>query len=270
VRSYNEGDFNSIQSVETVESQFPLRIERCEIREGSCGDGTWRGGFGLRRAVRILGERAMLSVLSEKNVIPPYGVAGAANGAANRFTVVRDGAVIEPSAIPGKVSGFPLRRGDEVVEETAGGGGFGDPLAREPAAVAADVAEGYLTRVQAVTRYGVVLGDDGAVDAAATERRRQALRGARVYVNVQVANEELFDGPRRRFQVPAAVAARLGIKEAALVEASTGRAAPVRAWAVIGEGGVEEVMVGASTLRLLAASPGERVELRVVASAPAV
>jgi N-methylhydantoinase B len=55
VRSYNEGDFNSIQSVETVENQYPLRIERCEIREGSCGDGRFRGGFGLRRVVRILG-----------------------------------------------------------------------------------------------------------------------------------------------------------------------------------------------------------------------
>ncbi|MGE3933447.1 MAG: hydantoinase B/oxoprolinase family protein [Rhodospirillaceae bacterium] len=270
VRSYNEGDFNSIQSVETVESQYPLRIERCEIREGSCGDGAWRGGFGLRRKVRVLGERAMLSVLSEKNVIPPYGVAGAANGAANRFTVSRDGATVEPSTIPGKVSGFPLRRGDVVVEETAGGGGFGDPLAREPAAVAADVAEGYLTRTQATMRYGVVLGDDGALDTGATERRRQALRGGRVYVNVQVANAELFDGPRRRFQLAGAVAERLGIADGALVELSTGRAAPVRAWAVVGDGGTEEVMVGPSSLRLLAASPGERVELRLVASAPAL
>ena len=60
VRSYNEGDFNSIQSVETVESQYPLRVERCEIRTGACGDGTHRGGFGLRRDILILENTASL------------------------------------------------------------------------------------------------------------------------------------------------------------------------------------------------------------------
>ena len=71
VRSYNEGEFNSIQSVETVESQYPLRVERCEIRTGACGDGANRGGFGLRRELRVLDETAMLSVLSEVGVFTP-------------------------------------------------------------------------------------------------------------------------------------------------------------------------------------------------------
>ena len=180
MRSYNEGDFNSIQSVETVEGGFPLRVERCEIREGCCGDGAFRGGFGLRREVRILGETAMLSVLSEKNVIPPYGVDGARPGAANRFTVERDGRIIEPSTMPGKVSGFRLERGDIVREETAGGGGHGDPLDRDPARVMADLSEGYLTPLQAERRYGVVLGADGALDAEATLARREELRAARL------------------------------------------------------------------------------------------
>ena len=122
-RSYNEGDFNSIQSVETVEGAFPLRVERCELRQGCCGDGAFRGGFGLRRDIRILGDAAMLSVLSEKNVIPPYGVEGGRAGASNRFFVIRDGETVEPSDMPGKVSGFRLETGDIVREETAGGGG---------------------------------------------------------------------------------------------------------------------------------------------------
>ena len=145
VRSYNEGDFNSIQSVEMVEAQFPLRIERCEIRKSACGDGEFRGGFGLRRDVKILGRTGALSVLSEKNVIPPYGVEGGSNGAANSFTVIRDGEITQPSPVPGKVSGFPLKTGDVVREETAGGGGYGDPLKRDPELVRADVAEGYLS-----------------------------------------------------------------------------------------------------------------------------
>ena len=84
-------------------------------------------------------------MISEKNVIPPYGVEGAANGAANSFTVIRDGEVVQPSDMPGKISGFALRPGDIVREETAGGGGYGDPLERDPDRVLADVAERYLS-----------------------------------------------------------------------------------------------------------------------------
>ena len=264
VRSYNEGDFNSIQSVETVESQFPLRVDRCEIREGSCGDGEFRGGFGLRRDIRILGEQASLSVLSEKNVIPPYGVAGGASGAANRFTVIRDGAALEPSDVPGKVSGFPLRKGDVVREETAGGGGWGDPLKRDPGRVMADVKEGYLTRAQAEKRYGVVAAD-GRVDGGATEDARALLAGGRTFLVFEAANEE--DGPRRRFTIPREAADRLGIGDGDLVELSTGCGTPLRGWAKIGSGDV--AMAGAASFDILEASPGEAVEVRAVRPAPA-
>lgn len=266
VRSYNEGDFNSIQSVEMVEGQFPLRIERCEIREGACGDGQFRGGFGLRRDVRILSKRAALSVLSEKNVIPPYGVEGGANGAANSFTVVRDGKVIQPSDVPGKVSGFALKAGDIVREETAGGGGYGDPLARDPARVLAEVTESYLTPAQAEARYGVVLRD-GKVDAAATVARRKEIAGTRVTVSLEAANEELTDGPRRQFIVPKGMAERIGVADGGLVELVTGRGAPLRAWARIGGNG-ETVAVGPSSLVILGAAPGDRVRLRAVTPRP--
>lgn len=268
VRSYNEGDFNSIQSVETVESQYPLRVERCEIREGCCGDGLFRGGFGLRRDVRILGETAVLSVLSEKNVIPPYGVAGGMNGAANRFVVIRDGKTIQPSDVPGKVSGFVLRTGDIVREETAGGGGFGDPLARDPARVAADVRHGYLTRSQARMRYGVVIRPSGRIDEVATAAVRTGLAAARVHVRLQVANDDMIDGARRCFGLTEALAGRLRVGDGALIELSTGRAAPVRGWVRLAEGSDEQVIVGASSLRLIGAAPGDTVELRAVRAAP--
>ena len=266
-RSYNEGDFNSIQSVETVEGAFPLRVERCELRRGCCGDGAFRGGFGLRRDIRILGETATLSVLSEKNVIPPYGVEGGRAGAANRFVVIRDGETVEPSATPGKVSGFRLRAGDVVREETAGGGGHGDPLARDPDRVRADVVGDYLTAGQAERRYGVVLGADLSVDAEATEAKRRELRAARRPVRIEAANEELFDGPRRRVAVPAGVAEAAGIADGALVELSTGRGAPLRAWAkVAGDG--EAVFAGASSLAIVRASPGDAVEISPARPAP--
>lgn len=266
VRSYNEGDFNSIQSVETVESQFPLRVERCEIREGSSGDGAFRGGFGLRRELRILGEGAMLSVLSDKNVIPPYGVAGGANGAANRFVVLRKGKVVEPSDQPGKVSGFPLIKGDVVREETSGGGGFGDPLTRDPLRVAADIAAGYIDRRIARARYGVAVVN-GKIDKSATKKARAALAAARVFAKVNVANEELQDGARRIFVVPELLLRRLKVKPGALIELVVpGGCAPVRGWAREGQGG--RLLLGPSTLRLLRSSPGHRLELRAVRRKP--
>ena len=268
VRSYNEGDFNSIQSVEMVEGQFPLRIERCEIRDGMCGDGEFRGGFGLRRDVRILGERGALSVLSEKNVIPPYGVEGGSNGAANNFTVIRDGEVTPPSDVPGKVSGFVLRTGDIVREETAGGGGYGDRLKREPEKVLADVLDGYLTESEAEHRYGVIV-ESGIVGSVATAAKRSELAKMKISVLLELANEELTDGPRRQFIVPEGVASKLGIGAGDLIELVTGRGSPLRAWARFGGSG-ETVVVSPSSLDILDVTPGDRVQIRAARPQPEV
>ena len=268
VRSYNEGDFNSIQSAETVESQYPLRVERCEVRNGGCGDGANRGGFGLRRDIKVLDETAMLSVLSEKNVIPPYGVAGGGNGAANRFVVVRNGKVIQPSDVPGKVSGFALQAGDLVREETAGGGGFGDPLIRDPALVAEDVRLDYLTAEQAEARYGVVFESDGGVDAVSTSARRLNLASERVTATLEISNEDDIDGPRRRISIPSALANDLNIVDGDLVELRGKAVAPLRGWARVEDSANSIISLGPTGMRLLGADPGDQLEIRAVQTAP--
>ncbi|MCY4498934.1 MAG: hydantoinase B/oxoprolinase family protein, partial [Rhodospirillaceae bacterium] len=235
VRNYTEGDFNSVHAVEIVESQYPIAVDRFEIRAGSCGDGKWRGGFGVRRDVRVKSDVGALSVLTDKCVIPPFGVHGAKNGAGNHFVVIRDGEFLEPSAVPGKVSGFPLRREDVVREESAGGGGYGDPLERGPDLVATDVRLGYFTADQADRRYGVVLNADGSVDEPATGRRRQELGDERIHVAVQAANAEMYADAKREFVVPSDVAARLGIGEGDLVELIAGTGPLVRGGGRIGE-----------------------------------
>ncbi len=269
VRSYNEGDFNSIQSVETVEAQYPLRVERCEVRTGACGDGEHRGGFGLRRDIRVLGDTAMLSVLSEKNVIPPYGVAGGANGAANRFVVLREGVVVQPSEVPGKVSGFPLRTGDIVREETAGGGGHGDPLIRDATLVATDVEQGYLTADQAATRYGVVL-ISGVPDQSATKVKRKELAASRLNIRLEAGNNDTIEASRRCFSLSSDIADALEISDGDLVEICGAASVPLRGWARITSGGGEgaATTVGTETLRLLGAVPGDMVEIRSVHSLP--
>ena len=269
VRNYTEGDFNSVHAVEVVESQYPIAVDRFEIRAGSCGDGKWRGGFGVRRDVRVKSDVGALSVLTDKCVIPPFGVHGAKNGAGNHFVVIRDGEFLEPSAVPGKVSGFPLRQEDVVREESAGGGGYGDPLERDPDLVATDVRLGYFTADQADGRYGVVLNADGGVDEPATGRRRQELGDERIHVAVQAANAEMYADAKREFVVPSDVAARLEIGEGDLVELIAGTGPLVRGWARIGDAdGDAPVMVGTSAFNLLKTTPGAPAEIRRVVSTP--
>jgi N-methylhydantoinase B len=269
VRSYNEGDFNSIQSAETVEAQYPLRVERCEVREGACGDGEARGGFGLRRDVRILCDSATLSVLSEKNVIPPYGVAGGSNGAANRFVVLRGDEIIEPSDVPGKVSGFVLRPGDIVREETAGGGGAGDPLKRNPALVAEDVRVGYLSAEQAKVRFGVMIDDSGDIDTAATEKQRQELASARIEMDTRASNADEYDGPKRTFPVPSGLASRLSVSNGDMIELRAPGAVPLRGWAsIIEDQEANSLSLGPRARDLLRIEPGDPVEVRAVYAAP--
>jgi len=269
VRNYTEGDFNSVHAVEIVESQHPIAIDRFEIRTGSCGDGKWRGGFGIRRDVRLRSETGALSVLTDKCIIPPFGVHGAPNAAGNHFVVVRDGAFVEPSAVPGKVSGFSLQAEDVVREESAGGGGFGDPLERDTELVQNDVRLGYLTVNQADIRYGVILDTDGVVDSTATEHRRQELRNDRIHVAIQAANEEMFSDAKREFVVPSGIAEQLGIGKGDMVELVAGTGPVVRAWARIGDtAGDAPVMIGASAFDLLKATPGGSAEIRRVNSSP--
>ncbi len=269
MRFYTEGDFSSVHAAEVIEAAFPLRVERRGLREGSCGDGTHRGGLGMVNEIRIGGDLAQLSVISDKNVIPPYAVHGGANGAGNRFVVLRAGKEIEPSPVPGKVSGFPLLKGDVVREQSSGGGGWGDPLDRDPERVANDVRLGYITAAQARLRYGVDVREDASLGPD-TERLRAAQRAARVSVTVEPADEELFDGPRRQFLVPAAVARRLDVDEGAIVELVAEGGPPLRGWTRLNDNaGSGALRLGPSGFRVLDVTPGRQLELRVVRSAPA-
>ncbi len=145
VRAFNEGENVSIQSAEIVEATYPLSIRRNEVRANSGGAGRYRGGCGLVREVEILTCDAWLSVLSDRNIVPPAGVSGGASGAPNRYSVLRNGRLASASDFPGKIANFPLLRGDVVRMESSGGGGWGEPRSRDPAALARDVEDGYVT-----------------------------------------------------------------------------------------------------------------------------
>lgn len=265
VRTWTESDMTTLQPVEAVEQLYPLHVESTALREDSGGPGRWRGGLGLRREVRVECAGAQLSVLAEKAVLPPFGVCGGGAGATNRFWVRRAGREVQPSPLPGKVSGFPLQAGDVVVMESSGGGGFGDPLERDPALVAADIAQGYVTREAASTVYGVV-SDGAAVDTEATLARRAALRDGRV--RVRVTPSASLDGARgRAIRLDAGTAARLGAGPGAVVELVNPRGAPLRAWlaGILRDPGAR-AEVAPDALGMLALREGAEVEIRAVHS----
>jgi N-methylhydantoinase B len=113
--------------VEALELAYPLRVEEYRLIPGSGGTGLHRGGDGVRRAVRVLAPSGVVSVISERRRHAPAGLAGGADGRTGRNLLVRGG---EEQALPGKVT-LPVRRGDLLVIETPGGGGWGSG-ARNP------------------------------------------------------------------------------------------------------------------------------------------
>src|SRR5579863_6104470 len=152
--------------VEATESIAPVMFRRREFREGSGGVGRFRGGLG--QIIELGGADGMPVALLcnfERINNPARGRDGGGLGAPGRVTLV---------------SGKPIRSkgrqtvpgGDFARLELPGGGGFGDPAERNAEQVAADVADGLITREVALGDYRVALAADGALDRAATARLR--------------------------------------------------------------------------------------------------
>jgi N-methylhydantoinase B len=160
--------------VEVAEFEFPIVVERYGLLPDTGGAGEHRGGLAIERVWRCLTPGTSLIVRSDRADRPPYGLAGGGPGATSSNVLRRpDG---REEALPAMFSAT-IEAGDVVVHRTAGGGGWGDPLDRDPAAVANDVANEKVSRGAALELYGVVIGEDGGIDTAATaavrdERRR--------------------------------------------------------------------------------------------------
>jgi N-methylhydantoinase B len=160
---------------EFLEAYFPLRIERYETIPDSGGPGLHRGGNGVRIAYRFL-EPGAIAIHDDRWFTYPWGVNGGEPGWRSRRVLVRaDGS---EKVLAAKIDDIQVRPGDLLIFDTWGGGGWGDPLARDPSLVAADVKRGLVT-ADGAKRYGVILAGDGSVDAAATETLRDSLRKAR-------------------------------------------------------------------------------------------
>lgn len=158
--------------LETIEAEVPIRVHRYDIRPDSGGAGQWRGGTGQVLSFEVLGDGCTLFARGmDRSRFMPWGFAGA-SPAAPMLVVRNEGRADE--TLLGKIDALSLAKGDIVTFYLPGGSGYGDPLLRDPEAVAKDVRHGFVTAEAAGRDYGVVLAEDGMVDAAATETRRKA------------------------------------------------------------------------------------------------
>ena len=159
--------------IEVQEALYPMRVDACGFRADSGGHGKFRGGLGLDKSYTV-GAPCALTVTFERHGCPPWGLFGGGDGEPGYVEIERVGG--ERRTVL-KVSDTPLDRGDRVFIHTGGGGGYGSPLQRSPARVAADVEAGFVSRDAARDAYGVELDDNGRIDEAATARLRAAREG---------------------------------------------------------------------------------------------
>jgi N-methylhydantoinase B len=165
-----------IAPVEIIESEFPTRLVRFELIKDSGGAGQYRGGLGIRREYLNLAD-ARFSIRSMKHRIPPNGCAGGKAGRGGDIWINPDTDVAK--RLPTRYADYPLQADDMFRLDTPGGGGYGDPLARDPERVLRDVREGAVSVEAAGRDYGVVLvrSDGGwTIDHAATQARRTNMR----------------------------------------------------------------------------------------------
>jgi N-methylhydantoinase B len=135
--------------VEILEAAYPVMFTQWALRPDSGGAGAHRGGLGAIYEIEVLDARgAEVFLLGERGRYAPFGVNGGGEGALNRFTWT-DGATTGTPPMTSKVTGVKLGQGGRVRLETPGGGGFGDPARRDPAARERDRRLGYVTGAKA-------------------------------------------------------------------------------------------------------------------------
>ena len=173
------------QPVEGQERANPILTTEFEILTDSAGPGKWRGGVGVRKtSIMLEAEKTVISYICDRERAIVWGIEGGLPSMPHGLSIKRAGAEAE-DWLGSVFSDVPIGSGDVFSRPTAGGGGFGDPLERDPALVLEDVADDYVSIERAAKDYGIVLTVVDAeicaytVDEAATKATREAIRRQR-------------------------------------------------------------------------------------------
>lgn len=233
--------------IELMETLYPFRYLRYELTEDSEGAGRHRGGYGVTHTIRLLAPNMTVAAIADRHVFQPYGLFGGNPARPNHFRILRKRdrrwrSFPEAYHIdnPSKFAGLPLEAGDTWEMATSGGGGYGNPLDREPTKVVNDVQSGLVSPRRAREFYGVAVRRAGQ-RYTLLERETESLR-ARLRASRQTAAETEPDQSGRQVALDNGVVvdplsawvrkesqpsfAGVGVRAAALVEAAV-RAVPL-------------------------------------------
>ena len=160
------------QPVELYEQRYPVRIRKFALREKSAGAGKRRGGFGAVIETEFVRGEGTASIIGDRGKFAPRGIEGGGDGEKCHIEFIRGGQrYVSPHLT--KDSNIRLEPGDVVRLFTPGGGGYGDPMERDPDLVFDDVRNGLIGAGSALDDYGVVIARESMeVDHAATESER--------------------------------------------------------------------------------------------------
>jgi N-methylhydantoinase B len=162
--------------VETLEDRFPILVEQYSFRPDSCGAGKYRGGLGLIRQYRLLARAATMQIRADRHSHLPYGLSGGEPASPSMNLLNPD---TKPEPLPSKTT-REIAADTVLRHEQAGGGGYGDPLQRDPASVLEDLADEKIGCDFARERFGVVLDKTGrAIDCVETTMLRLQLQSQR-------------------------------------------------------------------------------------------
>lgn len=163
----------SATPIEYIENYYPVLVESYRPIRDSGGAGLHRGGAGIEKIYHLL-EPGEISIHDDRETVPPWGVNGGLYGGTSSKWIQRKGSDT-PERIPSKIDDLPVFPGDRIIFRTAGSGGWGDPLERDAALVARDVARDLVSETQAREHYGVVLDDQGGVDTSGSAALREKM-----------------------------------------------------------------------------------------------
>ncbi|HCR17788.1 MAG TPA: 5-oxoprolinase [Candidatus Latescibacteria bacterium] len=159
--------------VEQAECEYPVRVEQYALLQDSGGAGKFRGGMGIVREWQLLEGEAHLAIRSDRRDHLPYGLYGG-KSASGSINVLHHSE--EEEVLPTMIS-TSLKANEVIYHRQAGGGGWGDPMERDPQAVASDVKNGRVSMGKAIEAYGVIMCEDFEIDMDRTAELRREMSG---------------------------------------------------------------------------------------------
>ncbi|WP_026695339.1 hydantoinase B/oxoprolinase family protein [Peribacillus kribbensis] len=157
--------------IEDIESHYPLRVNRYELRDNESAPGKWRGGIGSIREVSFLSDGSF-SVEADGHKFAPWGFDSGQDGSVGGLSMVEKDSE-KRIKLPSKLPNRTVKSGTAIQLVGPCGGGYGNPVERDPEKVLSDYLDGFITREKAFADYGVAITDKDEIDLKKTNELRK-------------------------------------------------------------------------------------------------